>query len=64
MVVILIQHKGTRYACYPAAGTKRKIRSPKEESAIKSITQKVGGRIVEWSAGKDVDDLEAFGVTL
>ena len=62
--VIFINHKGKRYACYPAAGQKFHIGSPKQEGNIKNITQKAGGRVIEWAPGKDVDDPGAFGVTV
>ena len=64
MVVIMINYKGDRFAAYPAAGTKRRIANPAQESAIRSIIGKSGGRVVEWAAGEDVDDLDAFGVTI
>jgi murein DD-endopeptidase MepM/ murein hydrolase activator NlpD len=64
MNVILINYKGDRYACYPSAGVKRRIGSPKQETNISNITKKAGGKVIEWSAGKDVDDPNAFGLTI
>ena len=64
MNIILINYKGKRYVCYPSAGVKRHIGSPTQEKNIKSITSKAGGKIIEWSAGKDVDDPNAFGLTI
>lgn len=64
VVVIFIQHKGKRYACYPSAGVKRHIGSPQQEKNIRHITERVGGKVVEWSAGRDVSDPGAFGVTI
>ena len=64
MNVILINYKGDRYACYPSAGVKRRIGSPKQETNIANITEKAGGRVIEWSAGKDVEDPDAFGLTI
>ena len=64
VVVIFINHKGKRYACYPAAGQKFHIQSPQQETNIANITKKAGGRVIEWAKGKDVDDPGAFGVTV
>jgi hypothetical protein len=62
--VILINHKGKRYASYPTSGVKVHIDNPQQEQHIKSITAKAGGKVIEWSAGKDVDDPGAFGQTI
>jgi len=64
MNIVLINYKGNRYACYPSAGVKRRIGSPTQEKNIVNITKKAGGRVIEWSAGKDVDDPGAFGLTI
>ena len=63
-VVIFINHKGKRYASYQGAGVKRHITSPRQESDIKYITEQSGGRVIEWAAGEDVGDPEAFGATI
>lgn len=64
MVVIFIQHKGKRYVSYPFAGVKRHIKSPQQEKNLRNIVERSGGRVIEWSASKDVDDPDAFGMTI
>lgn len=60
-VVILINHGGHRWASYPAAGIRRRIQNPTQETNIRAITQRAGGRVIEWAQGQNVDDPNAFG---
>jgi hypothetical protein len=62
--VIFFTHKSTRYAAYPMAGVYRRIPDPGTEKSILNSIGRCGGSVLEWAAGKEVDNPAAFGVEI